>query len=121
MEAGIVRPGVLLRIEGATLLAASLFLYGQSEGSWLLFVLLILAPDLSMAGYIGGNALGAMVYNLFHSYPLPVALAAYGWFANNPLALQLAFIWLAHIGGDRLVGYGLKYSTGFKDTHLSRV
>jgi Domain of unknown function (DUF4260) len=34
---------------------------------------------------------------------------------------QVGLIWLAHIGIDRVLGYGLKYPTGFKDTHLSRV
>jgi hypothetical protein len=37
------------------------------------------------------------------------------------LAVQVAPIWLAHIGGDRLLGYGLKYLTAFKDTPLDRV
>ena len=30
-------------------------------------------------------------------------------------------IWLAHIGIDRALGYGLKYSTGFGFTHLGRI
>lgn len=115
------QPGLLLRLEGATILALSLLLYGQSNGSWLLFALLILAPDLSMLGYLAGNSMGATVYNIFHSYPLPVALAVYGWLSDNPIALQLGLIWLAYLGGDRLVGYGLKYPAGFKETHLGRV
>ena len=114
-------PKLLLHIEGATVLAVSVLLYGQSGGNWLLFALLVLAPDLSMLGYLAGSSAGATIYDLVHSYPLPAALAAYGWFSGNPLALQLALIWLAHIGGDRLLGYGLKYPTGFKDTHLGRV
>lgn len=114
-------PKLLLHIEGATILAVTLVLYGQSGGSWLLFALLVLAPDLSMLGYLAGNSVGAVVYDVVHSYPLPAALAIYGWLAGNPLALQLALIWFAHIGGDRMLGYGLKYPSGFKDTHLERV
>ena len=114
-------PKTLLHIEGATVLVVSVLLYGQSGGNWLLFALLVLAPDLSMLGYLAGNSVGATVYDVVHSYPLPAALAVYGWLSGNPLALQLALIWLAHIGGDRLLGYGLKYPTGFKDTHLGRV
>ena len=114
-------PKLLLHLEGATVLAVSLLLYAQSGGTWLLFALLVLAPDLSMLGYLAGNSAGAAVYDIFHSYPLPTALATYGWLSGNPLALQLALIWLAHIGADRLLGYGLKYPSGFKDTHLSRV
>src|SRR5436190_3875155 len=107
-------PKVLLHIEGATVLVVSVLLYGQSDGSWLLFALLVLAPDLSMLGYLAGNSVGAVAYDVAHSYPLPAALAIYGWLSGSPLALQLAFIWFAHIGGDRLLGYGLKYAGGFK-------
>ena len=41
--------------------------------------------------------------------------------AETDVAIQLALIWLTHIGVDRAVGYGLKYPTDFKDTHLQRV
>jgi Domain of unknown function (DUF4260) len=37
------------------------------------------------------------------------------------VAMAVALIWFAHIGMDRTVGYGLKYPTSFKDTHLQRV
>ena len=39
----------------------------------------------------------------------------------SPLVLSLAMIWLAHIGIDRALGYGLKYQTGFAFTHLGRI
>lgn len=117
----ILRPGVLLRVEGATMLASAVLLYALQGGSWLLFVLLILAPDLSALGFLAGTRVGAATYNLFHTYLLPAVLGAYGLLAPDALALSLALIWFAHIGGDRLVGYGLKYETAFKDTHLGRV
>ena len=28
-------------------------------------------------------------------------------------------IWFVHLGADRALGYGLKYATGFGDTHLN--
>jgi hypothetical protein len=40
---------------------------------------------------------------------------------ESDVALQVRLIWLAHIGLDRAVGYGLKYPTAFKETHLQRV
>lgn len=116
-----LRPGVLLRVEGATLLALAAWLYAQSGGQGWLFAVLLLAPDLAMLGYLAGKGPGAAVYNLFHTYPLPAALAAYGLLAGAPLATHLALIWFAHLGMDRLMGYGLKYATDFKDTHLARV
>jgi hypothetical protein len=114
----LTRPIVLLRLEGLTLFLTCLVLYALHDGSWLLFVLLALAPDLAMLGYRAGPRIGAACYNLAHTYPLPAALAAVGWQTNSDLSIALALIWLAHIGVDRAVGYGLKYPTGFKDTHL---
>jgi hypothetical protein len=117
----LTQPKTLLHMEGAILLAMSLFLYAWLGGNWWLFALLFLAPDLAMAGYIVNKEMGAAIYNLAHIYVWPAALVAVGVLTANPLALHLALIWLAHIGGDRLMGYGLKYTTQFKDTHLSHV
>jgi hypothetical protein len=115
------RPALLLRLEGAALFLASLLLYGHIGGNWWLFILLLLAPDLSMLGYAIDKRSGAALYNLFHTSALPAALAFFAFLFEHHLLLGLALIWLAHIGLDRLVGYGLKYETGFKDTHLGRV
>ena len=114
------QPGMLLRLEGFVLLAGSLMLYAQNQGEWWAFLTLLLAPDLSMVGYLRGPLMGAALYNLFHNYLPPAALAAFGVMSGNHLLVLLALIWLAHIGIDRLLGYGLKYSSGFKDTHIGR-
>jgi hypothetical protein len=74
-----------------------------------------------MVGYIGGTRLGAMTYNLAHSAPLPAALTALGWWQHDPLVLALGLVWLAHIGMDRALGYGLKYKDDFQHTHLGRL
>ena len=111
----------LLRAEGLAVAAAALALYFQAGYGWVLLVVLALAPDLSIAGYLAGPRIGASVYDAAHTYVLPLALAAAGVLAGSDLAVQLALIWLVHIGADRLLGYGLKYQTGFKDTHLQRV
>jgi hypothetical protein len=117
----ILGPKVLQRVEGGVLLALALLLYGKSGGEWWLFALLLLAPDLSAVGYLGGPGLGAATYNLFHNYLLPGVLAAFGVLSVGALAVWLALIWFAHIGMDRLVGYGLKYPTSFSETHLGRI
>src|ERR671919_2700269 len=111
----------LLRAEGLAVLVAALALYFDSGYGWLLLVVLALAPDLSMAGYLAGPRAGAIAYDAAHTYVLPVALAVAGLLAGSDLAGKLALLWLAHVGADRLLGYGLKYPTGFKDTHLQRV
>ena len=114
-------PRRLLHVEGLAVLAASLMLYFDAGYGWLVLVVLFLAPDLSMLGYLGGPAVGALTYDLAHTYTLAVALGVVGVVGASDWEIQLALIWLAHIGLDRLLGYGLKYPTGFKDTHLQRV
>lgn len=111
-------PASQLRIEGAAEFALAVWSYHQVDGNWIAFVVLFLVPDLSWLGYLGGNQVGAVVYNVVHNNWLPLALAALGFLVGDPQAIALAFIWFAHIGADRLLGFGLKYSTGFKDTHL---
>lgn len=116
-------PSVLrwLRLEGLAVFALSIFLYGRGEQGWLLFVSTLLLPDLSMAAYFGGARRGATVYNLAHNYAAPLALAAFGVLAGDPLAVSLALVWTAHIGMDRMLGYGLKMPTGFHETHLGAI
>jgi hypothetical protein len=111
----------LLRAEGLVVFAAAIALYFDAGYGWVLLVVLALAPDLSMLGYLAGPRAGAIAYDAVHAYALPIALAVVGVLAGFDLAVQLALIWVAHIGADRLIGYGLKYPSGFKDTHLQRV
>ena len=114
-------PRSLLHLEGLVVLVGALALYFDAGYGWLLLVVLFLAPDLSMLGYLAGPRMGALTYDLVHTYVGPVALALVGVLGDAELATQIALIWFAHIGLDRLLGYGLKYPTGFKDTHLQRV
>ena len=74
-----------------------------------------------MAAYAAGPRIGAAAYDVVHTYAIPVGLGAVGVVADTDSAIALALIWLTHIGVDRAIGYGLKYPTGFKDTHLQRV
>jgi hypothetical protein len=121
--AGTVTGGVraLLRLEGLTLFAGMIVLYTVWDGSWWVFAILFLAPDLSFLAYLSGPRTGAVVYNIAHSYMAPVALMTLGFGLAAPLTLSIAMIWLAHIGFDRALGYGLKYAAGFGFTHLGRI
>jgi hypothetical protein len=114
-------PAVLLRVEGAALFFAAVVLYFHADYAWWLFVVLLLAPDLAAIGYLFGPRIGAATYDIGHLEALPIALGTTGVVADSGACLKLALIWLAHIGIDRAAGYGLKYPTGFKDTHLQRV
>jgi hypothetical protein len=86
-----------------------------------LFLALILAPDLAMLGYLINIRAGSVIYNTVHFYAVPAILTAIALAFNVPTLLLIAFIWFAHIGMDRVAGYGLKYPTEFKDTHMQRV
>jgi hypothetical protein len=114
-------PAILLRLEGVALLLGAALLYGRRGASWPLFGLFLLAPDPAMLGYLAGPRVGAALYDLVHALPLPSLLPAAGLLADAPWLVAAGLIWLAHIGMDRTVGYGLKFPTGFKDTHLGPV
>ena len=74
-----------------------------------------------MLGYVANKKVGAAIYNLAHTYTAPFLLLLVFWLGGRTCDAWLALIWFAHIGFDRLIGYGLKYETAFKDTHLQRV
>lgn len=114
-------PRTLLRLEGLVAAVAAVTLYFHLGYPWWLLVVLVLAPDLSAIAYVAGPRIGAMSYDLAHTLTLPVVLATVGVVADAKLAIELGLIWIVHIGTDRAIGYGLKYPTGFKDTHLQRV
>ena len=112
---------VMLRLEGLIVLIVAVSLYATLGYSWLAFALLFFAPDLALIPYAIDQRVGIGVYNVLHTYTLPLMLGLVGFVAGWPIGLQLALIWLAHIGMDRLVGYGLKYRGALKETHLGRV
>jgi hypothetical protein len=114
-------PRLLLRLEGAALLVIAVVLYARTGASWWLFGVMALAPDLSFVGYLAGQRVGAAAYNAAHTTVGPIVLALIGLLAPSPLAVAIALIWLAHVGADRLLGYGLKYTAGFGFTHLGRI
>jgi hypothetical protein len=112
---------MLLRLEGLALFAGMTLLYAVWEGSWWVYAILFLVPDLSFLGYLAGPRTGAIVYNAAHSYIAPMVVITSGFALASPLVLSIAMIWLAHIGIDRALGFGLKYTAGFGFTHLGRI
>jgi hypothetical protein len=122
-ETGSASGGVrlLLRAEGLVVLAASVAAYAQFGAGWGWFAALFLLPDLSFLAYLAGPRWGALAYNAAHSYLGAVGLLAAGVLGASPMLLAAALVWCAHIGFDRLLGYGLKYGAGFGHTHLGRL
>jgi len=109
-----------LRLEGLLMLGVCTVLYAQVGASWWLFAALFLVPDLSFAAYWIAPRAGMWAYNLTHAEVGPAVLAVAGllWM---PALLPVALIWGAHIGWDRMLGYGLKLGTDFDQTHLGPI
>lgn len=114
-------PRILLHLEGLAVFVLSLLVYSELGASWSQFALLFLTPDLFVLGYLVNKRVGAACYNLAHTYVVAMAVVAIGYYGDNQFALGLGVIVCAHIGFDRMIGFGLKYPTDFKDTHLQRV
>ncbi|MDO3409761.1 DUF4260 domain-containing protein [Saccharibacillus sp. CPCC 101409] len=111
----------LIRIEGLVMLALGAYLYFANGYGWLPFLLLLFAPDLSMLGYAVNTRVGAYAYNAAHTFVVPLLLTLAGLAFSADLPLMIGLIWTAHIGLDRMMGYGLRYATGFQDTHIQRL
>lgn len=112
---------VLLRLEGLCVLVVSLLAYAKFGDGWAIFALFFFTPDLSFLGYLAGPKFGAVLYNCAHSVIGALAVLAAGVFLSVSAAATVGLIWLAHIGFDRALGYGLKYSAGFGFTHLGLI
>ena len=112
---------LIVRFEWVTVAALAIVCYAMFSFSWWLFALLILAPDLSMLGYLAGPRVGAVSYNALHILIAPLVLLLGGGLLAGPVTTAVALIWIAHIAIDRALGYGLKLTTGFQDTHLGRI
>jgi hypothetical protein len=111
-------PRTWLRLEGLAALVAGVVGYQVAGGDTLWLVPLLLAVDLSMAGYLVGPHPGAILYNIAHNWFTALIVVGIGLAsAATPVTLA-GWILVAHVGMDRLAGYGLKYAPGFGDTHL---
>ena len=111
----------VLRAEGFTVFVFSLGMYSSLELSWIAFTILFLVPDISFIGYLANDKTGAISYNIAHSYIGAIIALSLGYFFSIEWASLIGLIWLAHIGFDRTLGYGLKYGVGFGFTHLGLI
>ena len=111
-------PLILFRAEAALVFILSILFSVRTAASWWRFAALLLVPDISMAGYWLAPRRGAVAYNVAHSYIGPLVLASFAVVSSHPRLSPYLFIWIAHIAMDRALGYGLKYTSGFKRTHL---
>lgn len=111
-----------LRVEGLALFVTGIVGYRHFQSSsWLPLIAGFFAPDVSFLGYLGGPRAGAVAYNVAHSTVLPLFLLTAGLLLPHTICSLTACIWLAHIGFDRMLGYGLKLAQGFGYTHLGEI
>ena len=108
----------LIKLEDAAMFAATLIAFPYLGLSWWWFAGCILLPDIGMLGYLHNAKTGAFPYNVFHHRALAVLIAITGYYFANSTLFFVGFILFSHASMDRMFGYGLKYSTGFKFTHL---
>ncbi len=120
-ERPISSPKGLLKFEGLVWFIISLYAYHYLELSWTLFFSTFLIPDISLIGYLFGSRTGSVFYNILHTEVWPALLAGSSLIFGMPILLTLALIWFCHINFDRMLGFGLKYSDGFKHTHLGTI
>jgi len=111
----------ILKSEGLVFFISAVWAYHFVGTSWALFVILLLVPDVFMIGYTKDSKFGALVYNIGHTYVIPFIILIIALLFQKPMLLPIAIIWIAHISMDRMLGFGLKYDTDFKDTHLGRI
>jgi hypothetical protein len=108
----------ILKFEALALFGLSIFLFSRLGYAWWWYPVLFFVPDLSMAGYLGGPRVGAVVYDVVHHHALSIGLYVLGFFLGLA-PLQLAgLILFGHSNLDRTLGYGLKYPDAFQNTHL---
>lgn len=113
--------GNLVKLENVFVLILVLSLYAIFDFSFWIFLICLLAPDLTAIGYVFNKRIGSMVYNVGHTYALPSLVTLLYLLLNEPVLLQIALIWLAHISIDRTLGYGLKYASDFKITTVQKL
>lgn len=112
---------LILQLEDLFLFLLSIYLLYLLNVDWWVYLILFIGPDISMLGYLGGNKLGAVSYNLFHHKAVAVVLAFLGILFSLNIFLIAGIIIFGHSSMDRMFGYGLKYFTGFHHTHLGNL
>jgi hypothetical protein len=109
------------RAENLAIAVAVVVVFVHLHFSWWWLPALFLAFDASMAGYLVDNRAGAVCYNLVHAYVVPAVLLFSYVLSGSRWCAFAGLLWAFHIAGDRVLGYGLKFTSSFQDTHLGRI
>lgn len=110
----------ILQIEELAMTIITLYLitYLNVSLQWWVYILIFFLPDIGIAGYAMGNKAGAVLYNILHHKGVAIIITGAGLLYSNHFIILAGLILFSHASFDRIFGYGLKYFTGFKYTHL---
>jgi hypothetical protein len=107
-----------LKFEELAQLVFGIVLFSETNFAWWVFPVLLLTPDIGMLGYLVNNKIGAFTYNIFHHKAIALGVLILGYYLSQEETILAGIILFSHSAMDRVFGYGLKYPTGFKHTHL---
>ncbi len=110
-----------IQLEEIAMLGLGIYLFSLLSYPWWVFLVLFLAPDIGMIGYLLNNKIGALSYNIFHHKGIAILVYIAGIYVSNDILQLSGIILFAHSAFDRILGYGLKYEKGFKFTHLGEI
>jgi len=111
----------ILKLEELGMFVISIFGLYWLRCSWWYYGLMLIAPDLSMLGYMFGKKVGAASYNFFHHKGVAAVAIIIGAEMKLTYLLIIGIIIFGHSSMDRIMGYGLKTERGFKFTHLGKI
>lgn len=110
-----------IKLEELAMLILSIILFYRLEYSFWWYLALFFVPDVSFLGYIVSPKIGAFFYNLLHHKGIAIILYLVGLYFSNNLIQLIGIVFFGHSCFDRILGYGLKYSDSFNNTHLGKI
>ena len=111
----------IIQLEELALMAPGIsgLSFSGFDFSWWVWTLLFMSPDISFFAYLGGMKVGTFTYNILHHRGVAVVVGLSGFFLGQNILLLIGLILYTHASFDRMLGYGLKFTSGFKHTHLN--
>ncbi len=112
----------LLKLEELAMFGFCCLVLVLLDAEWWWFGLMLIAPDISMLGYLVNKKIGAHSYNLFHHKGVAILVSMIGiLLAGSDTLVTIGFVLFGHSSMDRFFGFGLKTPEGFKFTHLGKI
>ena len=118
----------ILKLEELAMFLLCIAIFYVTGVDWWWYLLMLIGPDISMVGYLGGNKTGAILYNVFHHKGVGILIVILALilklvllFFSPDVFVLIGITLFGHSSMDRVFGYGLKYENGFKFTHLGEI